>query len=175
MRSNDYHFVSRWCFQAKIEEIAAILEDVDSLSEWWPSVYLKVATLSDGAANGVGRRVDLLTKGRLPYKLRWQFTVVESRSPHGFSIQADGDFVGQGHWRLVQNGPLAEVEFDWRIRAEKPILKAFSWALKPLFAWNHRWAMERGQECLCAEIKRRRNGRATKLSLGQERTGAAGR
>jgi hypothetical protein len=51
---------------------------------------------------------------------------------------------------------LAEVEFDWRIRAEKPVLKAFSWAMKPLFSWNHHWAMDVGQQCLCAEIKRRR-------------------
>ncbi|MEZ0327102.1 MAG: polyketide cyclase [Fimbriimonas sp.] len=156
MRANDYHFVTRWCFQAEIEEVASILEDIESLCTWWPTVYLHIQTLEPGEHNGIGRKVDLLTKGRLPYKLRWQFTVIDSNSPHGFTIEACGDFVGRGVWKLVQNGQLAEVEFDWRIRAEKPILKTFSWALKPVFSWNHCWAMEQGQECLCAEIKRRR-------------------
>jgi hypothetical protein len=166
--ANDYHFLTKWCFQAKIEEIATVLEDIESLPQWWPMVYLDVRTLSEGEANGVGRQVNLLTKGRLPYTLRWRFTVVESNSPHGFTIRAEGDFVGTGVWRLTQNGPLSEVEFDWRIRAEKPLLKAFSWALKPVFSWNHRWAMEKGQECLCAEIKRRRRAGAT-LDLADSR------
>ncbi|HSI72124.1 MAG TPA: SRPBCC family protein [Fimbriimonas sp.] len=164
MRSNDYHFVSRWCFQARIEEVAAILEEIESLPDWWPMVYLQVRILDPGANNGIGRKVDLLTKGRLPYQLRWQFTVVDNNNPYGFTIEAEGDFVGRGVWRLVQNGPLAEVEFDWRIRAEKPILKSMSWAMKPVFEWNHRWAMDQGQECLCAEIKRRRRT-ANKLDL----------
>jgi hypothetical protein len=146
------------------------LEDIDSLSEWWPMVYLRVTTVDLGGDNGIGRRVDLLTKGRLPYKLRWQFVVVSNHSPHGFTIEAEGDFVGRGEWKLVQNGDLAEVEFDWRIRAEKPILRTFSWAMKPVFAWNHRWAMDQGQRCLCAELKRRRRlaaGRAVRQAAAR--------
>jgi hypothetical protein len=156
LASNDYHFITQWCFTARVEEIAEILEDIDGLARWWPTVYLDVHTLQSGDAAGIGRRVDLLTKGRLPYKLRWQFTVIENNRPYGFTIQAQGDFVGRGEWKLEQNGEIAQVVFDWRIRAEKPILKAFSWAMKPVFSWNHRWAMDQGQQCLCAELKRRR-------------------
>ncbi len=39
-------------------------------------------------------QVRLLTKGKLPYTLKWQFEVVDVRHPHGFTIEADGDFEG---------------------------------------------------------------------------------
>jgi hypothetical protein len=156
MASNDYHFVTTWTFEATPEELTAILADIDGLARWWPSVYLQVKTLEPGDENGVGRRVELLTKGRLPYKLRWQFTVIESDPPFGFVIQAQGDFMGRGVWTLEPRGNGTDVTFDWRIRAEKPLLKRLSFLLKPLFAWNHRWAMQEGERCLREEIQRRR-------------------
>jgi hypothetical protein len=51
---------------------------------------------------------------------------------------------------------MADVTYDWRIRAEKPLLRAFSFVLKPIFAANHRWAMARGEESLALELRRRR-------------------
>lgn len=45
--------------------------------------------------------------------------------------------------------------YDWRIEAEKPLLKRLSFILKPLFSMNHRWAMARGEESLKIELARR--------------------
>jgi hypothetical protein len=118
-------------------------------------VYLEVVELRPPNASGTGRRVRLLTKGSLPYKLRWEFEVVESRFPHGFTIAATGDFEGTGTWTVVQNGRLVDVTFDWRIRAEKPLLRWLSFVLKPIFEANHFWAMARGEECLVRELARR--------------------
>jgi hypothetical protein len=118
-------------------------------------VYLEVVELRPPNASGTGRRVRLLTKGKLPYKLRWEFEVVESRFPHGFTIAATGDFEGTGTWTVVQNGRLVDVTFDWRIRAEKPLLRWLSFVFKPIFEANHRWAMARGEECLVRELARR--------------------
>jgi hypothetical protein len=156
MASNAYVFQTNWHFDAAIEEVAAILEDVESLGRWWPSVYLAVEVLEPGAEGGIGKRVKLFTKGWLPYTLRWNFTVTESNSPHGFTIVADGDFVGQGVWTLAQKGPTTTVVFDWLIEADKPLLRTLSFLLKPVFEANHRWAMERGSESLELEIRRRR-------------------
>jgi hypothetical protein len=49
-----------------------------------------------------------------------------------------------------------DIVFDWRLRAEKPLLKSLSFLLKPLFRWNHGWAMARGEEGLRRELIRRR-------------------
>ena len=101
-----------------------------------------------------GDVVKLLTKGWLPYKLRWSFRVTETRAD-GFVIEAFGDFVGRGEWLFVQDGDEVDITYDWRIRAEKPLLRIFSPILKPIFSANHRWAMARGEESLMRELARR--------------------
>jgi len=153
--TRDYVFITRWRVEASIEEVSDILDDAPSLPRWWPSVYLDVRELAPGGAGGVGRVIELFTKGWLPYTLRWSFVVTESNRPHGFSLQASGDLVGSGVWTLTQDGPIADIVYDWRVRADKPILRYGSFIFKPIFAANHRWAMARGEESLKLEIQRR--------------------
>ena len=155
-RSNDYRFVTRWIVESTCEEVSDVLGNPLDLPRWWPMVYLDVVELRRPNAAGLGRRVRLLTKGKLPYRLRWEFEVVESRFPYGFTIVATGDFEGTGIWTFTQSGPHVDIVFDWRIRAEKPLLRWLSFVLKPLFEANHRWAMARGEECLVRELARRR-------------------
>lgn len=78
-----------------------------------------------------------------------------SRKPNGFSLEAWGDFEGTGVWNFAQDGQFVDITYDWRIRAEKPLLRYFSFLLKPVFAANHRWAMARGEESLAGELARR--------------------
>jgi hypothetical protein len=156
MASNDYHFITRWRVEGTINEAADILKDAESLPQWWPSVYLDVKMLEPGDPEGVGKVVSLYTKGWLPYTLRWQFRVTESRYPHGFSLEAWGDFDGRGVWTLEEDGGSVNITYDWRIRADKPLLRALSFILKPIFSANHRWAMARGEESLRLEMARRR-------------------
>ena len=98
----------------------------------------------------------------LPYTLRWRFQVTKSDPPNGFALAASGDFVGRGVWTLTQAdapagapGPWSLVKYDWRIVAEKGILRRLSFILRPAFAANHHWAMARGEESLRLEIARR--------------------
>lgn len=97
-----------------------------------------------------------MTRGKLPYRLRWDARIVETRRPHGFTIEATGDFVGRGIWSFNERAESLEITFDWRLRAEKSLLKSLSFLFKPLFSWNHRWAMARGEEGLRNELARRR-------------------
>ena len=64
-----------------------------------------------------------MTRGKLPYRLRWDARIVETRRPNGFTIEATGDFVGRGVWSFNEHGEDLEIVFDWRLRAEKPMLK----------------------------------------------------
>ncbi len=155
MAVNDYHFVTRWTVPGTAQEVSDILGDAPGLARWWPSVYLDVRVVEPGDARGVGRRVALWTKGWLPYTLRWHFRVVDVRTPHGFTIAAEGDFVGRGEWTFTQRGDDVDIVYDWRIRAEKPLLRALTPFLRPLFAFNHRWAMARGLDSLRLELARR--------------------
>ncbi len=156
MSANDYHFITRWRVRSTPEEISDILGDAKSLPRWWPSVYLAVEELEPGDDRGLGRVASLYTKGWLPYTLRWKFRVTDSRHPYGFTLRAFGDFEGEGVWTFEPDAEFVNITYDWRIRADKPLLKALSFLLKPVFAANHEWAMARGLESLQLEIARRR-------------------
>jgi hypothetical protein len=157
---SDYHFVTQWHVIGTADEVVDILKDADALPHWWPSVYLGVVELEAGGPDGVGRVVELLTKGWLPYTLRWRITSVEPATAAGFSIAASGDFVGTGRWTFTQEGREVSVTYDWSIRAQKPLLRRLTWLMRPVFAANHRWAMARGEESLKLELLRRRGARA---------------
>lgn len=156
MASNDYHFITHWRVAGTLEEVAAIIGDTADLPRWWPAVYLDTQLLEPGASDGVGRTVELFTKGWLPYTLRWRFRVTKVEPPHEVALEAWGDFVGRGVWSFAQEGDEVAITYDWRIRAEKPLLRRLSFLLKPIFAANHRWAMARGEESLALELRRRR-------------------
>jgi hypothetical protein len=152
---NDYHFITQWRVRSTPEEVSKILEDAEDLARWWPSVYLEVEVLEPGDEHGVGKLVRLYTKGWLPYTLRWQFRVTESRYPAGFTLQALGDFEGQGIWTFDPEGEYVNITYDWKIGTRKRLLNALSFLFKPVFAANHRWAMARGLESLNLELARR--------------------
>ena len=155
MRSNEYHFITHWRVEGTVKEVADVLDNPLDLPRWWPSVYLRVRELEPAAGN---RRalIELHTKGWLPYTLKWQLRRTESRYPFGFSLEASGDFDGAGSWTFQQDGPFVDITYDWRIRADKPLLRYLSFLLKPIFAANHRWAMAQGELSLRAELARRR-------------------
>ena len=159
-----YHFISQWRVAATCEEVDHIIGDAEGLRGWWPSVYLDTKVTATGDANSIGKQVELYTKGWLPYTLRWHFVVVENRKPNGFTIVAQGDFVGKGIWSFEQDGTDCRVIFDWSLDAEKPILKHLSFILRPIFSFNHRWAMARGEESLKLELLRRRARNKAELS-----------
>ncbi len=152
---SEYHFITRWQMDATCEEVYGILEAVDGLARWWPSVYLDVQVLEKGQPGGVGKVVALYTKGWLPYTLRWKFRVSATDFPNGFSLSAIGDFVGQGAWTFKPVGDgKCEVIYDWKISAEKPFLKMLTPLLRPIFSANHHWAMRMGEKSLRLELQR---------------------
>lgn len=154
--ANQYHFVTRWRVCATSEEVFEIISRPEDFPRWWPDVYLRVTDLAPGDEHGLGRRVRFHTRGWLPYTLDWDSTCTEVDRPRRLAVAASGDFVGRGVWTFEQDGDRTSLTFDWRLSAEKPLLRYLSFLLKPVFAANHRWAMERGRESLERELARRR-------------------
>jgi hypothetical protein len=153
----EYHFITNWKIPGTVREVADVLADPLGLVRWWPSVYLDVKEVERGnPETNVGRVIDLYTKGWLPYTLRWRFKVTESRGAAGFTLVAEGDFVGTGIWKLTQQDDIVDVQYDWRIRADKPLLRYGTLIFRPMFSANHHWAMARGEESLNLELLRRR-------------------
>ena len=164
MATNEYHFITIWRVKSTTKEVSEIIGDAPGLTRWWPSVYLDVDVLEEGDEKGVGRVVGLYTKGWLPYTLRWQFRVTEVR-PDGFTLVAWGDFDGRGIWTFEQDGEWVNITYDWKIKAEKPLLRYFSFIMKPIFSANHRWAMAKGEESLKLELARQHAANKEELAL----------
>ena len=134
---------------AATEEVYDILSQPVDYPRGWPSVYLAVRELTPS-------RVRLHTKGWLPYTLTWEAVTVEKRPPNLLAIRALGDFEGRGIWSILQDGEFTDITFDWKLTADKPLLRYLSFALRPAFEANHRWAMEQGLRSLELELARGR-------------------
>ena len=156
MATNSYHFIDRWRVEADVKEVADILEDWLSLPRWWGSTYFAVKEIEPGGEHGIGRLIEVRAGGWLPYTLRMNLRTVESRYPHGFSVDASGDLEGRCVWTLAADGKFVDVTYDWTIHANKPIIEKLSFLLKPIFRSNHNWCMNRGEESLKLELLRRR-------------------
>ncbi len=152
--ANPYHFITRWRVKGTAEEVFGILSQPLDYPRWWPSVYLTIRELAPGDQDGRGRRISLLTKGWLPYRLRWEASTLDSRRPNRIAIQATGDFEGRGIWSIVADGAFVDITFDWKLSAEKPLLRWLTPLLRPAFEANHRWAMEQGRRSLELELAR---------------------
>jgi Polyketide cyclase / dehydrase and lipid transport len=150
-----YRFVTNWRVRASCEDVSDVLEDTDRISFWWPSVYRECAVVERGGEHALGRRVEVTTKGFLPYLLRWRYTVVEQNYPHGSRIVAGGDLEGDGRWTLRQIGDDTDVTYEWTVRANHAFVRRFSWLLRPLFAANHNWTMRDGLRGLQRELAAR--------------------
>src|SRR5262249_6813912 len=139
MFGSEYHFVTRWRVRGAPEEVYRLLDKPVDLPRWWPAVYLAVE--EEAPADGSPKVVHLLTRGWLPYTLRWRFRTLQKQPFQGIVLEAKGDFIGRGEWTFTSNGNDVEVVYDWRVRAEKPLLRWLSFLLRPIFSANHRWAM----------------------------------
>jgi len=154
--TNHYQFLTRWRIEATVEEVFQVLDAIDDYVRWWPAVWLRVELLDPGDANGIGGRGLFTTKGWLPYILTWEGTTLEKTFPHRRVFRASGEFEGHGVWTFRQNGPFVDTEYHWEVIADKPLLKYLSFLFRPMFAFNHNWAMARGLESIRLELLRRR-------------------
>ena len=153
MGSSEYRFLTHWRVEGTCAAVSAVLGDASAFPRWWGDVYLDVRPSDQPAPPGAaGPRMRVLTKGILPYRLRWEFVALEPPGPSGFTLQAFGDFEGVGTWTFRQDGAFVDMTFDWRIRAEKPLIKRLSFLFRPIFEANHRWAMARGEEGLRRQL-----------------------
>jgi uncharacterized protein YndB with AHSA1/START domain len=154
MQPKEFYIPTAWRIKGRIEQVYDVLSRPREFPRWWPEVYLAVAEVKPGDAKGVGRVVALRTKGKLPYELHWQAEMTAAEKPHRMSIRARGDLDGRGEWRFRQEGEWVVVTYDWTVLVTKAWMVYLAPLLRPVFVWNHKWAMRRGLEGLMRELAR---------------------
>jgi hypothetical protein len=136
----DYRYVSTWRLQAPIQQVWAALNDLEHLPTWYRGVQ-EARELAPGDAQGVGRRVRYVIKGRLPLRLAFEATTTRSLPPRDQELQAEGELAGTGRWSLDQHGQVTTVRYHWDVRTTRPWMNLLAPLARPLFTWNSRGVM----------------------------------
>jgi uncharacterized protein YndB with AHSA1/START domain len=146
LASRDYAFVDEWGVAAPREAVFDAIADARSYPEWWTPVYIDVEADGEPAVGNVTRQH---FKGRLPYHLRTHTRTLRLERPRVIEGETGGDLRGRGLWTLE---PLAgggtHVRFDWRVHADRALLRVLTPVLRPALRWNHNWAIARAIEGL---------------------------
>jgi carbon monoxide dehydrogenase subunit G len=136
----DYHYVSTWQLQAPIQQVWAALNDLEHLPVWYRGVQ-QVQELAPGDAQGVGRRVRYVIKGRLPLRLAFEATTTRSLPPQDQELQAEGELAGTGRWSLDQHGQVTTVRYHWDVHTTRPWMNLLAPLARPIFTWNSQGVM----------------------------------
>jgi uncharacterized protein YndB with AHSA1/START domain/quercetin dioxygenase-like cupin family protein len=140
-----YVFVDEWDVAAPREAVFAAIADARTYPEWWRPVYIDVE--ADGPA-ALGKESRQHFKGRLPYHLNTRSVTIALDPPHTITGDVDGDLRGRGTWTLTPSAAGTHVRFDWQVHADRRLLRLLTPVLRPLFRWNHNWAIARAMEGL---------------------------
>jgi hypothetical protein len=136
----EYVFVDEWDVAAPPELIYDVMVDARTYPDWWKPVYESVV--------GDERVTSHRFKGRLPYTLTMRSEVVREARPRRFEVRVDGDLRGAGVWTFTPRNGGTHVRWDWIVFADRPLLRRLTPVLRPLFRWNHNWAVKRAMEGL---------------------------
>lgn len=122
-----YTFTADWTMPAPIEEVAAVLDDLERYPEWWPQVRA-VASLGPTAAR-------VLCRSTLPYTLDLVLEAI-SRSAPTLEVAVSGDLDGVVRWHLTPQSFGTRMEFEQEVEVGGA-LALLSYAARPVLVWNH--------------------------------------
>ena len=146
LSSREYEFVDEWDVDAPREAVFAAISDARSYPTWWKPVYLDVESAGEPAVGSESRQH---FKGRLPYHLRTRSRITRLEAPEAIGAEVDGDLRGTGLWTLTVNEDgSTHVRFDWRVHADRLLLRLLTPVLRRALRWNHAWAIARAREGL---------------------------
>jgi uncharacterized protein YndB with AHSA1/START domain len=143
--ASEYVFIDEWDVDAPQQQVFTALADASTYPEWWTPVYIEVEADGPPEQGCVSHHH---FKGRLPYALRTRSEIVRYEPPSEFEVAVVGDLTGKGVWTLTPRNGGVHVHFDWRVIADRPLLRYLTPVLRPLFRWNHNWSVKRAIEGL---------------------------
>jgi uncharacterized protein YndB with AHSA1/START domain len=137
---SEYVFIDEWDVDAPQDAVFEALADARTYPRWWRPVYIDVDADCPPRVGCVSQQE---FKGRLPYHLKTRSEIVRYEPPDVFEVSVVGDLTGRGVWTLTPRDGLVHVRFDWRVIADRPLLRYLTPILRPLFRWNHNWSIQR--------------------------------
>lgn len=128
MQPTRYRFRHDVTLAAPVEEVHAVLVDLERYVDWWPQVRA-VAKVDDDHAIAVCRSV-------LPYRLELGLTALE-RSVRRLRVGLSGPLEGWAQWRLDPDGAGTRVRFEQEVTVVSRTMVLASYVARPVLTWNH--------------------------------------
>jgi uncharacterized protein YndB with AHSA1/START domain len=147
----DYHFVSTWRIPAPIEQVWQEILHAERWPTWWKYV-VRVDTLELGTEDGVGKRLRLLFRTRLPYTLGFDIRLTEVQPPSMLASEATGELEGTGRWLLTPEDGGTLVRYNWDVRTTRWWMNLLAPIARPAFNWNHDQLMLEGGRSLARRL-----------------------
>lgn len=148
---SSYRLVTTWRIAAPPERIWEALGDPESYPAWWPGLE-EVEVLAPGAPDGVGRRVRVLLRSRLPYRLRFETVARELHPPDTIVLDAAGELEGTGRWELHPDGDVTTATYTWEVTTTQVWMEVLAPLLRGAFVWNHHVVMDWGAQGLARHL-----------------------
>jgi uncharacterized protein YndB with AHSA1/START domain len=133
----EYHFVTTYQIEAPIDQVWQALRDFDHFPTWSSGSFHAKQLESGAAADGVGEKVRFKVRGRLPFTLAFDATIVQADPPRTLELRALGELEGVGRWTLSQEETATFAKYTWDVRTNKRWMNLAAPLARPIFGWNH--------------------------------------
>jgi uncharacterized protein YndB with AHSA1/START domain len=145
----DYSFLTTWLLEAPREQVYDAIYDQERWPSWWRGVE-EATELRAGDEDGVGAVSKMVWKSLLPYRVDFEITTTRIERPRLLEADAVGELSGVGRWRLLEEGEVTAVLYEWNVATSKAWMNLLAPIARPVFEWNHDWVMARGGEGIAA-------------------------
>lgn len=134
MSARHYRFEHTAYVEARPDEVAGILLDLEHYPRWWPQIRAVASLGPDDAL--------VVCRATLPYDLELKVHAV-SRTTTRPEVEIDGPFRGFARWELTPTGAGTAMAFTQQVEVVSIPLVVASHLARRLLVWNHE-AMMRG-------------------------------
>ena len=141
----EYRFLTTWLLESPRELVWDAIYDQARWPEWWRGVE-EVEEVRPGEDGGLGSVSRMVWKSLLPYRVGFQVTTTQVERPRLLQADAVGELAGIGRWRLIEEGGITAVLYEWNVATTKRWMNLIAPIARPVFEWNHDWVMSRGAE-----------------------------
>ncbi|HMG67224.1 MAG TPA: SRPBCC family protein [Chitinophagaceae bacterium] len=155
MKTNYYIFIDKFVASCDIETAYHYIRQIEEYPRWWGKVYKKIIKLKEAPPDVAGAKYRITVGGFLPYSLTIDNEVTHIYRPNLICFDAEGELQGKGVWSFREVDEGTEVTFDWRVAANKKVIRFFSFLLKPLFKANHHYCMVKAREGMEKDLSKK--------------------
>jgi len=143
----NYHFQTIWDIPASRPEVWQAILETEAWPSWWKGVQT-VVVLTPGDENGIGARRRFVWRSKLPYTLSFDMEVTRIEPMSRIEGRASGELEGTGIWGFEDTGAHVRIQYDWDVGTTRWWMNLLAPIARPMFAWNHDFVMNNGQEGL---------------------------